>query len=157
MEQTSRTLGLLGKAQLQCKDHNSPEVLNCSHPSYQSQAGAPYPMVIMLGQLLWRILAMETCIMTYRLVMESTKHFITNILCCIRSTFFCGASLECTQQLFVHPIATELWSVTLSGYSQHHIHILPMMHTFLDGIKPSHILPMLHFLPRLFLRCKQSW
>ena len=88
MEQTSQTLGLLGKAQLQCKDCNSLEVLNCSHPSYQSQAGAPYPMVVMLGQLLWQILEMETCIMTYRLVMEFTKHFITDIFCSIRSTFF---------------------------------------------------------------------
>ena len=157
MEQTSRTLGLLGKAQLQCEDRNSPEVLNRSHPSYQSQAGAPYPMVVMLGWLLWRILAMETCIMTYRLVMESMKHFITDIFCSIQSTFFGGASLECTQQLFVHPIAMELWSVALSGYSWRHVHFLPTMHTFLDGIKPSHILPMLHFSPRLFLRCKRSW
>ena len=45
-------------------------------------------MVVMLGQLLWQILEMETCIMTYRLVMEFTKHFITNIFCSIRSTFF---------------------------------------------------------------------
>ena len=157
MEQTSWTLGLLGKAQPQCKDRNSPEVLNHSHPSYQSQAGAPYLMVIMLGQLLWQILAMETCIMTYRLVMESMKHFITDIFCSIWSTFFHSASLECTQQLFVHPIATELWSVALSGYSQCHVHFLPTMHTFLDGIKPSHILPVLHFSPRLFLRCKRSW